>query len=79
MRMISDRLKSVILRELELDDFPIDDLTVAYMVPGWDSLSHARIILAVEEEFGLHFKTAELLRLSNVGDLQALISRHAST
>ena len=76
--MISDRLKGIILRELDLDDFSIDESTVAYMVPGWDSLNHVRIINAIETEYDLHFKTVELIRLRNVGDLQALLDRYTS-
>jgi len=71
--MISDRLKKVILRELELDDFEIVETTTASMVPGWDSLSHIRILTAVEAEYGIRFKTLEVLRLKNVGNLQALL------
>ena len=72
--MVSDKLKGVILRELELDDFDLTDATTADMVPGWDSLSHVRILTAVEKEFGVRFKTLEVLRLKNVGDLQALVA-----
>ena len=73
--MISERLKKVILNELQLKEFPLEDSTVADMVPGWDSLSHARIITAVEAEYRIHFKTVEVIRLKNVGDLQALVSQ----
>lgn len=73
--MVSDRLKNVILRELELDDFEIDDSTTANMVPGWDSLRHIRIITAIEAEYGVRFKTVEVLRVRNVGDLQALLEK----
>lgn len=73
--MVTDRLKNVILRELELDDFPIEEDTTANMVPGWDSLSHIRIITAVEAEYGIRFGTLEVLRLRNVGDLQALLGK----
>jgi acyl carrier protein len=73
--MISDRLKHTILAELELDDFDLRDETVAGEVPGWDSLSHARIISAVEAEYGARFKALDLLRLCKVGDLQALVDR----
>jgi acyl carrier protein len=77
-RMISERLRKVILTQLELDDFPLEDSTVATTVPGWDSLSHARIISAVEAEYEIHFKTVEIIRLKNVGDLQALVDRKLS-
>ena len=76
--MISDRLKNVILRELELEDWDMHEATTADTVPGWDSLSHARVIIAVEQTYGIRFKTMEVLRLKNVGDLQALINRKTS-
>jgi len=76
--MISDKLKQIILRELSLDDVELSDTTTASMVPGWDSLSHVRIVSAVEDGFGVRFKTAEVMRLKNVGDLQALIDKKAA-
>jgi acyl carrier protein len=73
--VISERLKNVILKALELEEFPLDDSTIADTVPGWDSLNHARIIRAVEREYGVRFTTAEVVRLANVGELQALLDR----
>lgn len=60
--MISERLKRVILRELDLDDFDIRDDTTADTIPGWDSLKHAEIIAAVETEFATRFSTISTLR-----------------
>jgi acyl carrier protein len=73
--MISERLKRVILKTLELDEFDLRDGTLAGEVPGWDSLSHVKILMAVEGDYGIRFKTLEILRLRNVGDLQGLIDR----
>lgn len=73
--MIAERLKKVILQELQLDDFPLSDETMAPQVPGWDSLSHVRILAAVEREYGIRFRGLEVLRLKNVGELQALVDR----
>lgn len=73
--MISEKLRKVILAELELDDWDLRDDTTAGMVPGWDSLSHVRIISAVEDAFGVRFKTAEIVRLQSLGELQALVER----
>ncbi len=75
--MVSERLKKVILAELGLDDWPIVDETVASEVPGWDSLNHVRVISAVEDAFQVRFKTAEIVRLKNVGQLQALVDGKA--
>jgi len=71
--MISPELKKVILTELNLDDFDLQDETMAPEVPGWDSLNHVNIILAVEKNFNIKFKSYEVLRLKNVGDLQKLV------
>jgi acyl carrier protein len=71
--MISERLKKIILEALELEDFDIQDETTASMVPGWDSLSHVRIIIAIEKNYGIRFKTLEVIRLKNVGQLQRLV------
>jgi len=77
--MISDRLKSVILRTLRLEDFEFNDSTTAAEVPGWDSLTHVTILSAVEKEYGIRFRTMEVIRLPNVGALQALVDRKTQT
>jgi acyl carrier protein len=73
--MISDRLKKIILKTLELDEMDLRDEMRAYEVPGWDSLSHIIIITAIEKEYGVRFNISEILRLNNLGDLQALINK----
>lgn len=71
--MISERLKKTILNVLELDDFEFTEETRADEVPGWDSLSHVNVIVAVEKEYDVRFKSVEVLRLKNVNDLQKLV------
>jgi len=72
--MISDKLKSTILKELKLDEFEISEEMTADQVPGWDSLSHLNVILAVEQDFNIRFNSYELLKLKNIGELQSLIN-----
>jgi len=72
--MISERLKAAILKELKLDDYEFTDETAASQVPGWDSLNHINVILAVEKEYKIRFKNIEILRLRNIGELQDLIN-----
>jgi acyl carrier protein len=71
--MVSERLKNVILKELDLESFDIVDETLASQVPGWDSLSHVRILGAIEIDYGIRFKGLEVMRLRNVGQLQILV------
>lgn len=72
--MISPELKTVILGALKLDDWEFTDSTLAAEVPGWDSLSHVNVVLAVEKHFGVRFRGVEVLKLTNVGDLQRLVN-----
>lgn len=71
--MIKHDLKRVILGELGLEDWPMADDTTAAEVPGWDSLSHANVILAVEKAFSVRFSNVEVLKLNSIGDLQRLV------
>jgi acyl carrier protein len=73
--MICERLKKVILKTLDLDEFDFQGSTTAPQVPGWDSLNHIRILTAVEEEFRVRFRSLEIIRLRDLGDLQTLIDR----
>ncbi|MFZ1519524.1 MAG: acyl carrier protein [Ignavibacteriaceae bacterium] len=76
--MISEKLKNTILRELKLDDFLFTEETTADQVPGWDSLSHINVVVAIEAEFNIRFKGYEVLKCKNVGDLQALVNTKLS-
>ena len=71
--MITERLKKIVLRELDLDDYDFDEETTANMVPGWDSLSHIQIIVAIEKNYKIKFTGIEILKIKNMGELQRLI------
>jgi acyl carrier protein len=76
--MISQRLKAVILKELGLEDFDLHDEILANQVPGWDSLSHIRILTAIENEYKITFRILEIMKLKKLGDLQFLIDSKTS-
>jgi acyl carrier protein len=76
--VISAKLKQVILKELQLDDFEMHDSTTADQVPGWDSLRHVAILAAIEKEYKIRFRSLEVIRLKNVGQLQALVDSKPS-
>ena len=72
--MINQDLKQIILKTLKLPEWDIQENTMATQVPGWDSLNHVNVILAVEKQFHVRFKPIEVLKLKNVGDLQRLLN-----
>lgn len=63
------RVEEIFREELEQSDLVLTDETTADDVEGWDSLSHVQLVAAMEEAFGIEFKSREILSWENVGDL----------
>ena len=61
----------------DLDEISIDDATTANDIEEWDSLSHIRLVVAIERKFKIKFKNSELDGLANVGDLVRAIDAKA--
>jgi acyl carrier protein len=62
MRDIFDDEEIVATEEMTADD-----------AADWDSANHVRLMIAVEEEFGVTFATEEITKPENVGELVDLI------
>jgi acyl carrier protein len=55
------------------EDVVISESTTAKDVPGWDSLNHVRLMVALEKAFKVRFAAGEVNDLKNVGDLRKRI------
>jgi acyl carrier protein len=75
-RQILDRVTAVVADTLGLDELALTPETTAADVEGWDSLAHVQIIVAVEREFGVRFRTGEIATIKDVGDLVARVGHH---
>jgi acyl carrier protein len=64
MRDVFDDENLVVTPELTAND-----------VEGWDSVSHITLVVAIEEAFGIKFKSAELEKMKNVGQLVEQIEK----
>jgi len=60
---------------MDVDDVTLADDTTANDIEEWDSLSHIRLIIALERHFGIKFTNAEIESLKKFGDLVALVQR----
>ena len=74
---LADQLMGATAENLA-DEFSISRELTANDVDGWDSLKHIELIVAVETRFKVRFKTAEVGRLNNVGDLIDKLSEKLS-
>ena len=63
------KVEEIFREELEVEDLVLTDETTADDVEEWDSLSHVQLVAAMEEAFGIEFKSREILSWENVGDL----------
>lgn len=55
---------------------PMPELTPATAfahLPGWDSVAHLALLLAVERQFNVAFTSAQMVNMKTVGDLMAAI------
>ena len=55
--------------DLEPEDLNIYESTTAEDVEEWDSLSHIRLMVAIERRFHIKFSNAEIASMKNVGEL----------
>lgn len=59
------------------DDLPSDirPETSAADIPGWDSFNHINLVVALEEEFKIKFRSNEIQEMENFGQIMALINK----
>lgn len=77
---ILQRVGEIMADTFDLDDLALTPETTAGDVEEWDSLSHVRLIVAIERAFKIKFSNAEIERLRNVGSLvDAIASKTGQT
>lgn len=59
----------VVQDQLDLDTLVLTTESQASDVEGWDSLAHVRIMIALEQAFGVRFTTNQITSTENVGQL----------
>lgn len=66
----------IIRTELDDDGLAIDLRTNQTNLPGWDSLAHVRIVVAVEQAFGVQFDVSEIESINSVQGFYDAVTRH---
>jgi acyl carrier protein len=61
-----------------LPDLEISTSDTAHSIKGWDSLTHVRLIVALEEEFELGFEPEKIMELRSVGELIEAVTEEMS-
>ena len=71
---VYSKLTPIFEEVFDEDGIELNGEMTAEDVEEWDSLNHIRMIVAVEEEFGISFSSAEVGGLKNVSELVVLIT-----
>jgi acyl carrier protein len=66
---ILERVSQIVGGTLDVEDLSLTPSMTAEDVPGWDSLAHVQIMVAIEQAFRIRFRTGEIAAIANVGDL----------
>lgn len=70
------RLRNIFRDIFNDEEMSITEETYRSDIEDWDSVSHVKIVLAVEEEFAIRLTTDEVASIKSVGGFIAAINRH---
>lgn len=74
-------IKIIKLRNIFRDIFDdetmnIDEEMTNKDIEDWDSIAYVKLVLTIEEEFGIRFSTEEVASIKSVGDFIRAIDKH---
>jgi acyl carrier protein len=76
--MIKDKLENIFRQSFEIEKFT-EDLSID-SVPGWDSMAHVGLILALQKEFVVSISSADAIELTSVsGIIKFLVNQGVSS
>lgn len=70
---ILEKIETIVAVSLSHRDFTISETTKPEEITGWDSMANAMILTAIEQEFGIKFKFADMLAWKTVGQLADIV------
>jgi acyl carrier protein len=71
---ITRRLTDIFRDVFDNPSIALERETTAADIEDWDSLAQISLLVAIENEFKIHFTLAESKALANVGDMMDLVA-----
>ena len=75
---VINELQTIFRDVFDDEELTLTNETSAENIEDWDSLSHIRLVVAIEKKFAIKFSYDELQNMNNVGDMVDLICRKLS-
>lgn len=75
---VDARLKEIFRSAFGVDGAELSDSDSPETIPGWDSISHIQLVMAVEAEFEIQFDPGEIGELVSLGLIRDRIRAKSS-
>ena len=73
---MEDRIRNVMAAVFDISPDKILDDSSPHEIKAWDSIKHMNLVLALEDEFNIHFEEAEIPSLVNFKIIVATIQAY---
>ena len=67
------KIEEIVATCVNHQDFTMTEATKPDEILGWDSLSNAMILTAIEQEFNVKFKFSDMIAWHSIGELADII------
>jgi len=74
---MNEKLQQVMAEVFEVNPTSISELTTMENTESWDSMSHLRLIGAIEEQFGVALQEDDMLNMTSFSKINEIISARA--
>lgn len=76
MVSIEDKVKSLLITQLKIQEADFSFELSVGDIPEWDSAAHVNLIMAVEDAFGLDLDISDTIEIEDVFDIIATLKRY---
>lgn len=76
MNVSNEEVIDVVARALDVDAARLSGRTTSEEVPQWDSLGYLRLLMAIEERYGVRIELAKMSELNSIPRIVDYLNRH---
>lgn len=73
--MLESTLRKVVSETFKISPDEVTDELSPDTLDDWDSLSHLRLVTALEEAFGIKFENSEIMDMASVGAIREMVEK----
>lgn len=71
--LTEERVREIVAAAFEVDAGELDADSNSDTVPGWDSLGHLKLILALEDELGTLIEAEDVVRMLSIREILTIL------